>query len=479
MKYYLEEIFHSNKKIILLTFVISCLAVFLNLKVSSSKKDLLMLFLAMFLLLNDIYLIFVSKKKSILLFIISLPFLVTARKFVQMDFFIFKISFETIYVTILFMLNIKEIFNTVKLQFLKGNKKIYMFYILLFIFIILVYNSNMYSVYFWKSMSDTYLGVVTPIMFMLAVIAIIGKEDVDKILYASILSINLSCLYGFLQIFKDGISLTSINKNRGLLTFGYHNVNIFAGILVTIIPILLNYILYNKNTKREKIFLYLSFIIQFISLAITFTRGAWLSAALAIFLIFISKKYKKIVIVMIILGIVLMKPALSFVITRGNTTGTFLNNESAVARLQSIYTDAAIIKDYPLGVGMSAFPEYYKEFATRGYLMMPDNLRWSIKAAHYMLEHAHNLLLQIGVEFGIISLITYLLIIVNRIKVAFNDYAKNRGLFVSLITYIFFSTITGNEFNHKGVITGTLIIFLILGLLQINNFTLEKDSMEV
>ncbi|NFU40230.1 hypothetical protein FDG30_12165 [Clostridium sporogenes] len=57
----------------------------------------------------------------------------------------------------------------------------------------------------------------------------------------------------------------------------------------------------------------------------------------------------------------------------------------------------------------------------------------------------------------------------NRVKVVFKDYSKNRGLFVSLITYIIFSTLTGNEFNHKGVITGTIIIFLVLGLIEINN----------
>lgn len=172
---------------------------------------------------------------------------------------------------------------------------------------------------------------------------------------------------------------------------------------------------------------------------------------------------------MVIIGAILIKPAMSFILTRGNNVSSFLENESSIARIQSIYTDARIIKDYPFGVGMSSFPEYYKEFATRGYLMMPQELRWKVKAAHYMLEHAHNLILQIGVEFGLISLLIYILLMLNRVKVVFKDYSKNRGLFVSLITYIIFSTLTGNEFNHKGVITGTIIIFLVLGLIEINN----------
>ncbi|MBY7015850.1 O-antigen ligase family protein, partial [Clostridium sporogenes] len=350
-----------------------------------------------------------------------------------------------------------------------GNKNTFKFYILTFIFVLFVYNSNVYSVYFWKSMTDTYLGVVTPIMFMLIIITLFDQNDIKNLLYSVIFSVNLSCLYGFIQIFKDGISLHNINKNRALLTFGYHNVNIFAGILVTVMPFVLEYILYNKNSKAEKRFFYSSLFIQIIALLITFTRGAWLSALIALFLILISKKYKKLVIIMVIIGAILIKPAMSFILTRGNNVSSFLENESSIARIQSIYTDARIIKDYPFGVGMSSFPEYYKEFATRGYLMMPQELRWKVKAAHYMLEHAHNLILQIGVEFGLISLLIYILLMLNRVKVVFKDYSKNRGLFVSLITYIIFSTLTGNEFNHKGVITGTIIIFLVLGLIEINN----------
>ncbi|GAA0747871.1 O-antigen ligase family protein [Clostridium oceanicum] len=475
MKYYLQKILQYNKKVLITSFLLSFVITILNMN-GNSKKDLLMLFSATFLLLNEIYILFKSQKKSILMFLISLPFFVTARKFVQIDFFIFKISFETIYITIAFVYNIKTIYKDIKNKLKISNRCSLNFYILIFIFILFVYNSNIYSVYFWKSMSDTYLGVVSPIMFMLIIISLFEQSDIKKLVYAIIFSVNLSCLYGFVQIFKDGISLHSISKNRALLTFGYHNVNIFAGILVTVFPFVLEYILYKKTSKNEKKFLYGSFIIQTLSLVITYTRGAWISAGIVVFLILISKKYKKLVIVMIILGTILIKPAMSFILTRGNNVTGFLQNESSVARIQSICTDVKIMQNYPFGIGMSSFPEYYKEFATRGYMMMPESLRWKVNAAHYMLEHAHNLILQIGVEFGIVSLIVYILIILNRAKVVFKDYTNNRGIFVSLITYLIFSTLTGNEFNHKGVITGTIIIFLVLAMIEINNCKrLSKD----
>ncbi|WP_396276452.1 O-antigen ligase family protein [Haloimpatiens lingqiaonensis] len=469
MKQYVNEVFHSNRNIIFISILLSCILAILNIN-GSSKKDVVTLFFATFLLINDMYLAIKDSKKSILLFLVSLPILVTARKFLQIDFFVFKISFESIYVTFLFVLNIKRVIFNIKHVFRCGSRNTFNFYILILTFIIFVYNANTYSVYFFKSMADTYIGVIVPIMFMLVSVSIFNKNDIKKIILSLIFSVDLSCLYGFIQIFKDGISISNINKNRAFLTFGYHNVNIFAGILVTVIPFTLEYILYKKNNKSEKIFLYSSFIIEMFALLVTFTRGAWLTAIIAVFLILISKKYKKFLIAMVVLGAILFKPTMSFILTRGNTLISFFQNESAIARIQSIYTDIRIIKDYPFGVGMSSFPEFYKEFAVRGYLMMPEEFRWKITAAHYMLEHAHNLILQIGVEFGIVALAIFILIIINRIKATISKYEENRMFFVSFIVYIVFSTLTGNEFNHKGVITGTLIIFLIMALIQVNNF---------
>ncbi|MGL4730052.1 MAG: O-antigen ligase family protein [Clostridium sp.] len=470
-KEYLIKLLSENKTNIILGMILGCLAALLNLK-SAGIKDSVSLLFAVALLVNEIYLLIKREnKKSIILFLVSFPFLVTARKFIQIDILIFKITFESIYVTLLFLLNFKTIYYNIKKQFVNGRKSSFVMYLYLLIFIILVYNANTYSVYIKKSLGDTYIGVVIPIMFMLSVIALMRKEDEKNIIYALIANINISCMYGFLQIFKDGISLRSISANRMALTFGYHNVNIFCGILITVFPFVLNYILYSKEkmNKKEKAFIYGSFLIQGVALAISYTRGAWLIGLLAVFATLISKKYKKLVIAMMILGVIFLQPTMSFILTRGNSVESFIHNESAIARIQSISTDTLIMREYPFGVGMSSFPEYYKEFAVRGYLNMPDKLRLNVDAAHYMLEHAHNLILQIGVEFGVLALIIYLALIFNRLKVTLKNYSENRPYFVSIICYICFSVVTGNEFNHKGVITGTLVIFLVMALVQIKS----------
>lgn len=470
-KEYLVKLLSENKINIIWGIVLGFIAAILNLK-SAGIKDSISLLFAVALLVNEIYLLLKKKnKKSIILFLLSLPFLVTARKFVQIDILVFKITFESIYITLLFLLNIKTIYRNIKKQFHNGSKSSFVMYIYLFIFIVLVYNANTYSVYIKKSLADTYIGVVVPIIFMVSIMSLLRKEDEKSIIYAIILNINISCIYGFLQLLQDGVSLRHISANRMALTFGYHNVNIFCGILITVFPFVLNYILYNREqmNKNEKIYIYISFLIQVSALMVSYTRGAWLIALLAMFLTLISKKYKRVVIFIIIISLIFLKPVMSFILTRGNSVNSFIHNESAVARIQSISTDFIIIQQYPFGIGMSSFPEYYKEFAVRGYLNMPESLRLHVDAAHYMLEHAHNLILQICVEFGIGALITYLALIINRIRATLRNYSENRAYFVSIICYISFSTLTGNEFNHKGVITGTLIIFLLMALIQLKS----------
>jgi O-antigen ligase len=428
--------------------------------------DLAMISASTFLLLIALGLIKGNEKISLLIFILSLPILVTARKYCYFDFFIFKITYEAIYITICFIMKFKKIVLTLKKSKVQGKN-----YLLYFIisFGVIALNSSIFSQDIKYSLRLTFLSVVVPIMFFIICLTIFKKEDFKKIYYILILNLNFSCMYGMFQAFKNGISLDSLNKNRALLTFGYHNVNIFAAILITITPLLLERILYKKNSVKEKFFLYFSLAIQVVALAITFTRGAWLTFILSIFLILISKKYKKYLLVLSGIGLIVMKPVLQFIISRGTGSVTFLNNPSAVSRIQAIFTDFIIMKKYPFGAGMGNFAELYKEYSVQGYMSIPDFLRWKMIVAPYMLEHPHNLFLEIGVDLGIFAMVLFLIIIIISIVKTIKNYENNRGFFVSIVTFSFMAVMTGSELNHKGVISGTLILFLIIALVEINS----------
>lgn len=431
-------------------------------------KDTVMVIIATFLLCLEIYLIKIDRKKSILLFMISFPILVMARKICNFNFFFFKCTYESIYISTLLLLNIKEFVNEVINYIIKirGNSRKFM--VLIAIFIIFAINSSFFSMNIWNSLSEVYLSILMPITLMFFIIITFNKEDMKKIYYSNILAINFSCLYGFSQILFIRVPFKGIKLNRGLITFGYHNINIFAGVLMLIIPLIIELILYHNNSIKEKIFLYFSIIINMIALIFTFTRGAWISFIVILFIMLISKKYKKILYLFTVIFALVSTKLIPFIISRG-TNVSFFQNESAIARIQSFFTSKQILLKFPLGVGGGGFAQMYKIYATQGYLSMPESFRHKIVTATYSLESAHNLWLHIGVEFGIVCAVVFFSIIMNRILKLLANYSENRATFASIISYLIFSVLTGVEYNHKGIITATLIIWVIFSIIEINS----------
>lgn len=456
---YIRKNLKEYYKLLSVSFLLSAIVSVLLLS-SIGMRTAAMLFAALFFLTMNIYLIFKDRKKSILLFLVLLPIYTTVRRICYFDFFFIKITFETIYVAILFIFSFKDIVK------IKLNRS---FLYLILVFLILCINSSFFSSDIMRSLREVYIGLLTPVMLMMTFITYFHKEDKYKVYYSVISAMNFSCIYGYLQLLMKGArSLSTIKSNRIFLTFGFHNVNIFAGILITILPLLLEMILYKKNTKKEKLYIYLSFLNYTLAIILTFTRGAWLTYIMVIFLSLMGKKYRKILYLASIPAVFLAKPVLSYIINRGTST-SFLNNSSAVARLQSIFTDIIIMKKYPFGIGGGSFGEAYKRFSFEGYLLMPENIRFNAIVAPYPLEHAHNLLLQIGVEFGIVAAIIFVLIIINCIKASWADLSYSSGALIGIVIYFIFSVITGNEFNHKGVITGTVVIFILFGIVHLGS----------
>lgn len=461
--------FLKKNYMVLCSIIAISIVVFLFLFKKFGIKDSVMISLATAMLILELYYASVDMKKSILLFIVSFPIFVTARKAVYFDILFIKVTYESIYITIMFILNIKSIFKYVKGKFCNKESLSSKFLFLVLIFVVLATNSNIFSENILKSLSSTHISIWVPIMFMLITLVNFEEADIKNIFYALILSVDLSCFYGFSQVITNRMTLGTISRNRDLLTFGYHNVNIFAGILLLVLPLVLEIILYRKLNKKEKIFIYGSLFINMIALAITFTRGAWISFLIAGFIILISKKYKKIVYFFGIVFLILSKWIITFILHRGQINAEFFKNESMMARLQGIVASIKIIIQYPFGTGGATFAEFYKKFAMDAYLTFPESIRLKAPIANYSLEMAHNLWFQIAVEFGIVCSILFFIIIVNRLRVIFKNYSENRGVFTSIIIYIIFSVLTGIEFDHKGVITGTLIIWLIFAIVELKN----------
>ncbi len=450
---------------VITVFLLGVIMAVLNYK-KLGLKDSGMLFLATAVLVYSIILMFKDRKKSILLFIVSLPVLVTARKAVNFDFLIFKLTYESIYAIIIFAHSFRDILDMIERVYRTREKESFNFLIYIGVFLIFALNSTIFSGHFPSSFGHTLLAVIVPVIIALTVLASFEYEDLKKIHYGLMIMVNFSCLYGFFQIFSHRLSFGEIPRNRHLITFGYHNVNIFAGIAVLILPFILEYLLYGKKSIKEKLFLLASLFLNLGGLFITFTRGAWITALFAVFIVLLSKKYIGVIIVGGIGFIAGLKPIMSYILSRGTST-TLLQNESTIARIQAIYTSLIIMFKYPFGAGSGTFAEMYKKFVVEGYKNMPLSFRSQIRVAGYNMEAAHNLWLQIGTELGIVCIIAFMAIILNRVIITLKNFKHNRAELAAILTYLIFSLVTGIEFEHKGVITQTIIIWIIFALVEL------------
>ena len=407
-------------------------------------------------------------KKAICLFIISMPILVTARKLLYFDVFIMKVNFESIIILYLFIIGYKKIAEKFRML-LSSNKLSKTIFYLLSFFVLSSYVSVFFSRNFRYSLELTTTSVLIPILLLFIVIGIFEKDDVKSIVYSLIISLNLSCLYGGVQVLGIGLSLSAIKEARTVLTFGYHNVNIFVNVALLTYPLLLNELLYKKNTNKEKIFLILSFFLQTGAIFITFSRGAWLSLGMVVVAIFFSKRYRVIFIVMVLAGLILGRALLPTILNRGGSNQSFLSNTSNTARILSIYTSKNLIEENLCGIGYGTFNEAYRENVVKGYLSINVEQRQYITTPTYSLEHPHNFFLAVGVELGVVALIAVILLFLERIIKCIKNFEDNRPILISILMFIFIGLTTGIELNHKGVLTNTYILWILFGLITLNN----------
>lgn len=416
-------------------------------------------------------------KKATYLFIMSMPILVTARKLLYADFLILKLNFESILVIYIFIAKYKEILSKIKRLLKENNISKKLFYFITF-FVVTSLVSSIFSHNFVDSLQLTTTSILIPPLILIIIIGIFEKDDIKNIIYSLIMSINLSCLYGMVQVLGIGLSLNAIKTSREYLTFGYHNVNIFVNIALLVYPLLLSELLYKKNSRNEKIFLIGSLLLQTGSIFITFSRGAWLALAIVAVAIFFSKKYRVIFAIMMIMGVILGNLLLPSILSRGSGNQSFLANTSNTARILSIYTSKEIIENNIYGVGFGNFNKNYRDYVISGYWSINEEERKVMSTPLYTLEHAHNFFLSIAVELGIFSLIAVILIFSERVIKGIRNFNINRAILISIGMFIFIGLTTGIELNHKGVLTNTYILWIIFSLITLQGDEKVANSKE-
>lgn len=407
-------------------------------------------------------------KKAIYIFIISLPILVTARKLFYVDLYLLKLNFESLIIIYLFIIGYKQVINRFLILINDSRRSKIVIY-LISLFVIGSYISVFFSDNIVTSLELTTTSVLIPMLLFIIIVGIFDKSDIQTIVYCLIICINLSCLYGGIQVLGIGLSLSAIKGAREYLSFGYHNVNIFVNVALLVYPLLLNEMLYKKNSKKKKVFLICSFLLQSGAIFITFSRGAWLALGMIVVAIFFSKKYRIVFITMILIGLVLGRSLLPIILNRGGGNQSFLSNTSNTARVLAIYTSKEIIKDNLCGIGYGDFNKAYRENVVSAYKSIDISKRQYITTPTYTLEHPHNFFLSIGVELGVVAVISIILLFIERILRCIKNFSDNRAILISILIFIFIGLTTGIELNHKGVITNMYILWILFGLITVNN----------
>jgi len=245
------------------------------------------------------------------------------------------------------------------------------------------------------------------------------NEKIVKFVVLS--SCLLICLYGIYQYFfglaetRRFVQIYSLSplfserlsSDRIFSTFVYPNS--LAGYLVLVFPLVL-------SIKNRLIFLLLSVTILY-TLWLSHSRGGIITLFFTIVLFFLLRKKRLFVIISV---------GLFFI------TAVYYSippPSSLLARLSYWRVSVDIIKDNPLGCGLSTFPSMYfkyKKFGDEGT------------------RNAHNDYIQLGVELGIFGAISFIILFIfsaiKGMKLA-RDNPSIEGFYIGAMAFFFHSTV--------------------------------------
>jgi hypothetical protein len=361
-------------------------------------------------------------------------------------------------------------------------KKIY-FYFLIFLGIqIIIKIFNNFSIF-------PLLKQLIPIIIIYISTYYIIKKNGLKTIFDYYLKILLIvCIFGLIQIILDNFfSVNLFQKVPKRIDSIFREPSHFA---LLILPGLTYGIL---NLKKYKF----STLVFFINLIFTFSFAGYLSFAITLFVIFIIKKNKSKNLIYSFFLIVI--PILTFIVFENNTYNYFkknnvgflssilkndlhfkillsndrYNNEIKDLGLYSVTSNLIpainMLTINPLGSGMGGHEEAYYNYVQQYQLYgsFNDYQANKLKRYGYNSKSAHSLSIRLLSEFGIVFLITILIIL----KIFFSNFNKfsndQINIIIACLSYIIFRCIKlGGYFDYG-------IYFFIVAILTL---IFERDE---
>ncbi len=325
-----------------------------------------------------------------------------------------------------------------------------------------------------------YTGILetTSIYFITIFLLRDDRELIKEILVAFMISVFFSGIIAYSELSILGFNFVKIFLARMRYGFGFHNTNLFGIYSALIFPLIV-YLIYNHKSKSIRIISILSFSLLTLLSVFCFNRGTFITLTLQIILLLFYTKNKKLI--LSFLGVIVAS-AIYFSNLLLFYTFRFVGNQnqqgldlSALYRLEAWRIALQGLLLYPFGVGAGGFQLLW--------------IKYSYKPQIY-LGTPHQLFLSIGIDYGIMTMVTFILIL------CFSFYfcskltksgSPNSSLFkyiiISIVGFVVYGMVTDGELSHlSGFIAPnngyTIILFTIIGVISFSYSIIFNDDKE-
>lgn len=260
------------------------------------------------------------------------------------------------------------------------------------------------------------------ILFFCMVNTLQGREQIQRIVKAMLITYGLVCAYG-LYGYYTGIA---VRDERLVATFEYHSR--IAKYISLLLPFALCFFFYYKSLFTRFTLVCLMCVSVF-SLLLTMSRTSWVAVCVTVFFVGFAARKKYLIFALIGMGALLIcilpSKFIAQVKTITQVNKFFVSEEILGERFLCWKASIAIIKDHPvlgIGPGKRNFRDVYQRYANRIQDTEKQRKQETVAGqpperkikkknrAEFTerLSHPHNLFLQIWVDTGILGLLSFL-----------------------------------------------------------------------
>lgn len=283
----------------------------------------------------------------------------------------------------------------------------------LIIFFLTLFIAGIGSVFPRESFNQLVFYIATFVFIAVIILEVNSEKKLFDLAKFIAVTAILTSIYGLYQWRIVGIevnpSLTdlTINQNLGARVFSsFGNPNVYGEFLVLSIPFFFPLFLKTKNVVY-KILIVLSSLPVLLMLFKTGSRSAWVAFAVCIF-IFVFLWNKKYIPILIVLGLAAIPFLPSSIYNRLMTI--FNPNDTSLKYRQMIMGPALVmLRDYwitGVGLGSKTVSLIYQRYKSFGLTTV---------------AHTHNLFIQLWLEAGILSILSFIMFM---FRLAKNSYIK-------------------------------------------------------